>query len=466
MKKRIIAMLLAASMVMSGSMTAFASETHDADGDEHGTTEEALIGDEGEFADEGNNVTGSTQFYLNIDKDANHTDDTVTVKDVEISKSYDVDVCHYDIEYTTQLESHIRATVPLYVCMYAYGGTGEVVTPDEDAYAIENESTYTDKKWVSRITPYYAVTPILSYDGFTASETFEKATARYIDVNISYLANKYGTTDKETLKQDLLDDDEFTRDLYEQYISDFKNKEYNGKVHDEDFESGLYGIYCYNDKYTLIPLSECSRHSDNDNSDNNAGCYYIKGDDVTHAKTYTGYVFTPEDENFSEEFAYYGSTYGYDVGYAANNKALALNVPTVRTEASWTLEPMSTGTLQARQLSMSVNGLDLSDVNNANSFGEAHTLDITGLKWVVPAFEAEEKSSDSAYYDDEGFDKVTPDVLKTPGKLNLPIQAAIAGGNLNEEGCAPVVKVTYMLSPAYNLIDREYTYIGRWSDES
>lgn len=506
MKKRFIAMILAASMVMGSQVTVFAEPQedpddyieHDVDGDEHGTTEGALIGDEGDFADDGDNVTGSTQFYLNIDKDANHTDDTIIIKDADTTEGY-INVCHYDIEYSTQLESHIRATVPLYVCMYAYGGTGEVITPDEDAYAIENESTYTDKKWVSRITPYYVVMPISSYDEFIGEEYEQWRTdiARWIFY--------YDGTDENLLKfADCFYDeyDSAVNGLVEEVSENCDNtanenmyniliylvgcaddntgeniKNMNNTKFTEAVNSGRYGIYALENWYdgyvtdnkcVVVKMSECGRHSDDDDSDDNAGCYYIKGDDVTCAETASCYVFTPEDENFSEEYSNNSYGYGWDVGYAANSKALALNVPTVRTEASWTLEPMSAGTLRARQLSMSVNGLDLSSVDNASSFGESHTLDITGLGWVVPAFEAEEKSYDGLRsYEKEYADKFLPDVLKTPGRLNLPIQAAIAGGNLNEEGCAPVVKVTYMLSPAYNLIDRDYSPVGHYySDES
>lgn len=39
-----------------------------------------------------------------------------------------------------RVPSQISATVPLYVCMYAYGGDGHVVTPADDAYGITNKS--------------------------------------------------------------------------------------------------------------------------------------------------------------------------------------------------------------------------------------------------------------------------------------------------------------------------------------
>jgi hypothetical protein len=58
------------------------------------------------------------------------------------------------------------------------------------------------------------------------------------------------------------------------------------------------------------------------------------------------------------------------------------------------------------------------------------------LNWVVPA---------------------ATDIDK-PGTLNLPIEAAIAGGNVNDEGCVPVVKVTYLVSPAYDDSNLNHSY--------
>ena len=71
-----------------------------------------------------------------------------------------------------------------------------------------------------------------------------------------------------------------------------------------------------------------------------------------------------------------------------------------------------------------MNNLDLSKV----AASENNTMDIKDLKWVVDGNKA----------------------------LNLPIKAAIAGGSVNEEGCVPVVRVTYTVSPAEDATGGEY----------
>ena len=70
---------------------------------------------------------------------------------------------------------------------------------------------------------------------------------------------------------------------------------------------------------------------------------------------------------------------------------------------------------------MTLKGLDLSKV----AASENNTMDIKDLKWAADG---------------------------NNGTLNLPIKAAIAGGSVNEEGCVPVVRVTYTVSPAEDAV--------------
>ena len=44
------------------------------------------------------------------------------------------------IKVTAKKQQHISATVPMYVCMYGYGGNGKVVTPSDGSYGITNKS--------------------------------------------------------------------------------------------------------------------------------------------------------------------------------------------------------------------------------------------------------------------------------------------------------------------------------------
>lgn len=47
----------------------------------------------------------------------------------------------YDITVATVNHVNMKATVPLYVCMYGFRSTGNVVTPTKDAYQLRNYST-------------------------------------------------------------------------------------------------------------------------------------------------------------------------------------------------------------------------------------------------------------------------------------------------------------------------------------
>ena len=109
--KKLLAVLLAITIVMSMGVVAFAAH----DGGTHGIDSEAAVGEQKELATSGGSQFGKTDFYLNIDKNAVSGD------------------------------TQISATIPLWVCMYAYGGDGMVVTP-ADAYKILNTGTDTDIK--------------------------------------------------------------------------------------------------------------------------------------------------------------------------------------------------------------------------------------------------------------------------------------------------------------------------------
>lgn len=104
--KKLLAVLLAVTIVMSMGVVAFAAD-HSTE-DTHGTKDAAAVGDPAALTSSGDSQAGRTEFYLNIDKNAVSPD------------------------------TQISATIPLWVCMYAYGGDGKVVTPASDAYQIVN----------------------------------------------------------------------------------------------------------------------------------------------------------------------------------------------------------------------------------------------------------------------------------------------------------------------------------------
>jgi hypothetical protein len=116
----------------------------------------------------------------------------------------------------------------------------------------------------------------------------------------------------------------------------------------------------------------------------------------------------------------------YAAGSDTEQADLPVNVPTIKAEIhDWDILPTD-ASLQAGEIAMTINGVDLYDVNQANDNGDTNTMDISALNWGMNA--------------------------ANDNKLSLPIYAVIAGGNVNEEGCVPVVRVTYKIAPAMELI--------------
>jgi hypothetical protein len=373
MKKRILAIALALTMVVGTGMTAMAAEenttsqseskTHDTAGTDHGDKTDALLGPDGQFE----NQSGSTQFYINIDKDATSGKVEITEPSIEPGND-DGEVCHYYIERKVTKESKISATVPLYVCMYGYGGDGRVVTPGTDAYQITNESTYSVSEEVTLINPCYPVTKIIPYGDYTVDEQSEKSKG----------------------------------EQYENYITKELELPYN-----VDLVSSEYGYYTKGGTKTAVELAKCSKHSELAEDCENTSEYYYQDPEAMDSNNYETVV-----ESTSQK---------------RGPQGLPLNIASIQTEINtWALKPVTTANeLKAGELAMTINSLDLSKVSAAKD----SKLDITSLNWTVDA------------------PTVTDGNAGDEGKLSLPIQAQIAGGNVNEEGCVPVVKVTYTVTP-------------------
>jgi hypothetical protein len=374
MKKRILAMVMALTMVVGTGMTAMAngetmtsqseSKTHDTAGTDHGDETDALLGPSGEFE----NQSGSTQFYINIDKDK--TSGEVTITEPSIVDGDGEEICHYYKETKVIKKSTIKATVPLYVCMYGYGGDGRVVTPGEDSYQIKNESTYSISKEISKAYACYKVYPIP-----TEGEYKEEITKENEETTL---------TDKKIEEE------------YKKFLKD------NLKIDEDDAAnaSQQYGYYKKDNNYTVIELANCIKHSAANRSGDNCDSEYFYQDTSTDVK-----------DKLKKE--------GNETT-VVEDTPLPLNIASIETEIkTWALKPVTDANeLKAGELAMTINGLDLSEVSNATG----SKLDITGRKWTVPA------GKDNNY-------------------LSLPIQAQIAGGNVNEDGCVPVVKVTYTITP-------------------
>lgn len=372
MKRKTVAAVLALVLAMGMGTTSMAASTHTS----HGTNNEAVV--TGTSTMDNNNLSGETQFYINVDKDA-------TGGEVVIPGTEDITgaegICHYDVNWKYSKKTNLSVTVPLYVCMYGYGGDGKVVTPADDAYKMTNNSTYTDERTVEHIYACYQVEKIKSSEEYLA-------TARP--------GNKYE----------------------ESYIKGIKDT--TGLVLTDEQKSGQYGYYYKESNnvktYTVVKLSDCDTH------DKDSTCGNKTDDEYKYFyRDTTTDVTVPADK--AGGTALTTSTIQYANKGAAKDAALKIEVPTIKAELhTWKLHSANeASSLKAGEIAMTLKGLDLSKV----AASENNTMDIKDLNWAV---------------DGNG------------GTLPLPINAAIAGGSVNEEGCVPVVRVTYTVSPAEDAV--------------
>ena len=111
----------------------------------HGTADEAKVSDdtkaEGTDTATNEDPTMSTQFYIYLDNDTEIPPETPPTEEEHKGVSTDDGRVEYDITVATVNHVNMKATVPLYVCMYGFRSTGNVVTPTKDAYQLRNYST-------------------------------------------------------------------------------------------------------------------------------------------------------------------------------------------------------------------------------------------------------------------------------------------------------------------------------------
>lgn len=107
----------------------------------HGTQDSATVSSDVDKATNEDNTMG-TNFYVNIDKDAIDPEGT-TEETVVVSATEDPRV-EYEITVSTKATYQLDVTVPLYVCMYGFGGDGNIIEPSADVYKLLNYSTAND----------------------------------------------------------------------------------------------------------------------------------------------------------------------------------------------------------------------------------------------------------------------------------------------------------------------------------
>lgn len=363
----------------------------------HGTKDSATVSEEVDTATNQDPTMG-TDFYINIENGIDP--DGFEKEDVESATTEDPRV-DYEITVATKTSYQLKATVPAFVCMYGYRGTGNVVTPTSDAYGIKNYSTMN-----------------------AASD------ATIVDiVKITHLARIY-------------DEDHSNEELYS-IAYDEANRTYT---------------YWYSDPSTADGWVEPANYMViNDLHINASGeCYVIfidgeytfkaagalEGDamretvaaiDPAHPLA-NDFVF--DEWNFGKEFAV-GDT--KKAAGTAKEEGLAIKVTDLEAKpATWRLVPTSTSATEMKrgELAMSIAPVKAQSDASAIDLSKCSApMDITAKGWFLDA-------------------PVVTDGVVAEGNettLGLVTRAQMAGSNVNDAGCTPVVRVNYTVTPMFDL---------------
>ena len=365
----------------------------------HGTSDSATVSSDVDTATNDDPTMG-TQFYINvengIDPDGTTTDETknATTADPRVD---------YDITVTTKSTYQLKATVPMYVCMYGYRGTGNVITPSQDAYQLKNYSTENQNSSatvtdITKITHYAKI-----YDENHSDERL---------FSIAYDAGA---------------------------------KKYTYWYSDPSTTAG----WVQPDNYHVMAADE------NINASGQTYVIFIDGEwDFKAAGVLDGdglretvRAVDPNHELAADfkmgEFNFFKQP---QVGMSATggkDQGLALKVTEIQAEpATWKLvEDKKSGNLKRGEMVMSIApSKAISDASALDMSTLSASTDITERGWFLdaPTVSADGKVSE---------DNAT--------KLPMITKAKIAGGNVNSAGCTSVVKVTYTLTPMFGIDDGE-----------
>ena len=340
----------------------------------------------------------STDFYVNVENgiDPDGTENRVTGNHATGDPRVD-----YDVTIATKATYQLKATVPMYVCMYGFRGTGNIVTPTSDAYKLKNYSTINEgaKATVADITKITHYAKIydenhsneklysIAYDAAAHTYTYwysdPSVEADWIEpANYLVLADK---------------DINASGEVYVIYL--------DGKW---DFKAaGVLDGDALRETMTAIdanhPLKDSLIHGEYD-----FGTQFEVGKAVTGGK----------------------------------NKGLSLKVTELQAQpATWKLVSVATPASQLKrgELTMSLapksaiadaSAIDLSTVSAAT--------DITERGWFMAA-PAVNAAGD----------------VDAPTELPVITYAQMAGGNVNAAGCSPVTLVTYTLTPLFEIGNSE-----------
>ncbi len=374
----------------------------------HGTRDGAAVSDEVDTATNAD-PTMSTLFSVNIENGIDP--DGPQTEEVVIPGTAD-DRVEYEVTIATKSSYQLKATVPMYVCMYGFRGDGSIVTPTKDAYQLKNYSTINEASKativdITKLTHYARI-----YDENHSDE--ELSAIAYNTTNGSY---RYWYGKNPDTAADL--------------GADAANWVVNVSVADMHLNASgeVYVIYI-NDTWDFKAAG------------------VLDGDTLRETVDKIDPLFPlAEDLIYKTEFNF-GTSFA--VGLAregGESKGLALKVTGLQAQpATWKLVSLGTAAMKRGELMMSL--APESAISNASAIDlstcSAET-DITERGWFMGAPEVD---ADGVVQEDKAT------------LLPMTTFAQMAGGNVNEAGCSPVVKVTYTVTPMLEIDDGQTESVG------
>ena len=400
----------------------------------HGTADEAKVSDdtkaEGTDTATNEDPTMSTQFYIYLDNDTQIPSKTPPTEEEHPGVKTDDGRVEYDITVATVNHVNMKATVPLYVCMYGFRSTGNVVTPTKDAYQLRNYSTI-DKNSCTYIADIVKVTHYSRiYDADHSNDELFSIAYDATSKTYTYWYSDPSTTQgwqQPAIYKTLADEHiNASGECYVIYI-------------DGEWDFKAAGTLTGDELRQTVKAIDQNHQLSQD---------FIIGDGDTQC-------------NFGKAFAV-----GDSKTDNSKREGLAIKVSELQAEpATWRVVPMSNSALKRGEIAMSNSALKRGEIAmsiapasamyNASAIDLSTCsapLDITENGWFIAGAEKAKVAQDGA-----GTDAVKHDDAPA---LPLITTAKIAGSNVNDAGCTPVVRVTYSIIPMFETGDTQTATAG------
>jgi len=387
--------------------------------------------------EDGATVSNSTDNFFNVTDDADSNDMMSTQVSINVRRVYDPEGnvtervvrassldsrVNYDVTIATKRAYQLKATVPMYVCMYGYRGTGSIITPDSSVYSINNYSTIkqSDNATVNDIVKVTEMT-VMKDDDHGADTVYAVGCLDEAAGVYYYWFSKPS------------DGDSATKEGITKTVAELKaTGAYHVMTAEEKTNASGKTAVCYidndedgtkewlfkksgdlrNNKYLMETVSEIKQ-----------GDYELKSNLVVDNFDFDTYFATKQTGESLTDERYEG---------------MRMQVTSVTAKpTSWTLVPMSTINKKAGEIAMSISPVGIVENSSAVDLSEASNgYDVTAASWCIEASECDKETG-----------SVEPDDAQ---KLGLKVKASMAGSNLNAEGCFPAVTVTYTVAPVVN----------------